>query len=102
MVVTGNGRCDRLFKTNQYASALFTYCGHCVADALDAGYPSHATGPLVTVTAGQVPAMILPREWETLSNFASHPIGTGPYAVIRNSTNQLKIQAFDDFLVTGH
>lgn len=32
-----------------------------------------------------------------LSNFASHPIGTGPYAVIRNSTNQLKIQAFDDF-----
>ncbi len=41
--------------------------------------------------------MILPREWETLSNFASHPIGTGPYAVIRNSTNQLKIQAFDDF-----
>ncbi len=41
--------------------------------------------------------MILPREWETLSNFASHPIGTGPYAVIRNSSNQLKIQAFDDF-----
>lgn len=41
--------------------------------------------------------MILPREWETLSNFASHPIGTGPYAVLRNSSNQLKIQAFDDF-----
>ena len=34
------------------AAALFAYCGHCVADALDAGYPSHATGPLVTVTAG--------------------------------------------------
>ncbi len=39
-----------------------------------AGYPSHATGPLVTVTAGASSAMILPREWETLSNFASHPI----------------------------
>jgi SgrR family transcriptional regulator len=46
---------------------------------------------------GQVPAMILPREWETLSNFASHPIGTGPYAVARNTRNQLKIHAFDDY-----
>lgn len=46
---------------------------------------------------GQVPAMILPREWETLANFASHPIGTGPYAVRRNTPNQLKILAFDDY-----
>lgn len=46
---------------------------------------------------GQVPAMILPREWETLSNFSSHPIGTGPYAVMRNTNNQLKIHAFDDY-----
>lgn len=46
---------------------------------------------------GQVPAMILPREWETLNNFSSHPIGTGPYAVIRNTNNQLKIHAFDDY-----
>lgn len=52
MVVNWKWRRDRLFKTNQYAAALFAYCGHCVADALDAGYPSHATGPLVTVTAG--------------------------------------------------
>lgn len=59
----------------------------------------HLTQPdrWLPLLLGQVPAMILPREWETLSNFASHPIGTGPYAVIRNSTNQLKIQAFDDF-----
>lgn len=41
--------------------------------------------------------MILPREWETLANFASHPIGTGPYAVRRNTPNQLKILAFDDY-----
>ncbi len=46
---------------------------------------------------GQVPAMILPREWETLNNFSSHPIGTGPYAVMRNTNNQLKIHAFDDY-----
>ncbi len=39
--------------------------------------PSHATGPLVTVIAGASSGDILPREWETLSNFASHPIGTG-------------------------
>jgi SgrR family transcriptional regulator len=41
--------------------------------------------------------MILPREWNTMSNFASQPIGTGPYAVTRNTTNQLKIHAFDDY-----
>ena len=46
---------------------------------------------------GHVPAMILPREWNTISNFASQPIGTGPYAVTRNTTNQLKIHAFDDY-----
>lgn len=46
---------------------------------------------------GHVPAMILPQEWNTIENFASHPIGTGPYAVIRNNTNQLKIHAFDDY-----
>ncbi len=59
----------------------------------------HLTQPdrWLPLLLGQVPAMILPREWETISNFASHPIGTGPYGVIRNSTNQLKIQAFDDF-----
>ncbi|XTZ37726.1 HTH-type transcriptional regulator SgrR [Salmonella enterica] len=46
---------------------------------------------------GHIPAMILPREWNTLSNFASQPIGTGPYAVTRNTSNQLKIHAFDDY-----
>lgn len=46
---------------------------------------------------GHVPAMILPREWKTLPNFASQPIGTGPYAVVRNNSNQLKIRAFDDY-----
>ncbi len=46
---------------------------------------------------GNTPAMILPREWETMSRFASQPIGTGPYAVGRNNQNQLKIHAFDDY-----
>lgn len=46
---------------------------------------------------GHVPSMILPREWNSMSNFASQPIGTGPYAVTRNTSNQLKIHAFDDY-----
>jgi len=46
---------------------------------------------------GHIPAMILPQEWETMHNFSSLPVGTGPYAVVRNNENQLKIHAFDDF-----
>lgn len=46
---------------------------------------------------GNTPAMILPREWPTMNNFFSQPIGTGPYAVVRNNQNQLKIHAFDDY-----
>ena len=46
---------------------------------------------------GYVPSMILPREWESMPRFASQPVGTGPYAVVRNNNNQLKIQAFDDY-----
>ena len=46
---------------------------------------------------GNTPAMILPREWPTMNNFSSQPVGTGPYAVVRNNQNQLKIHAFDDY-----
>ncbi|ATF94167.1 HTH-type transcriptional regulator SgrR [Cedecea neteri] len=46
---------------------------------------------------GSVNAMILPREWTTMTNFASQPVGTGPYSVARNNHNQLKIHAFDDY-----
>jgi SgrR family transcriptional regulator len=46
---------------------------------------------------GNVTAMILPREWRTIPNFASKPVGTGPYAVVRNSSSQLRIHAFDDY-----
>ncbi|WP_202301234.1 HTH-type transcriptional regulator SgrR [Dryocola clanedunensis] len=46
---------------------------------------------------GSVNAMILPREWATLPKFASQPVGTGPYAVVRNNNNQLKIHAYDDY-----
>ncbi|PJX01585.1 transcriptional regulator, partial [Escherichia coli] len=57
----------------------------------------HLTQPdrWLPLLLGQAPAMILPRESETLSNFASHPIRTGPSAVIRTTTNQLNIQAYD-------
>lgn len=46
---------------------------------------------------GSTPAMILPREWPTMSNFSGQPVGTGPYAVVRNNQNQLKIHAFEDY-----
>ncbi|UPT54706.1 HTH-type transcriptional regulator SgrR [Dickeya zeae] len=46
---------------------------------------------------GSVPAMILPQEWPTLPDFIRQPVGTGPYKVVRNSPNQLKIAAFDDY-----
>lgn len=44
-----------------------------------------------------ISAMILPREWPDLPDFASHPTGTGPYSVVRNNRNQLQIHAFDDY-----
>lgn len=46
---------------------------------------------------GQVPAMVLPQEWQTMPHFSSMPVGTGPYAVVRNNQNQLKIHAFEDY-----
>ncbi|UYK96003.1 HTH-type transcriptional regulator SgrR [Pantoea stewartii] len=46
---------------------------------------------------GSVSAMILPREWPEMRDFARQPIGTGPYRVIRNQQSQLKIEAFDDY-----
>lgn len=46
---------------------------------------------------GSVNAMILPEEWPTIENFSRQPIGSGPYAVVLNNQNQLKIHAFDDY-----
>lgn len=46
---------------------------------------------------GNVHAMILPQEWESLPDFARHPVGTGPYAVVRNQKTQLRIRAFDEY-----
>lgn len=46
---------------------------------------------------GSLPSMILPQEWASLPDFSSQPVGTGPYAVVRNTRNQLKIRAFDDY-----
>ncbi|WP_192457914.1 HTH-type transcriptional regulator SgrR [Musicola keenii] len=46
---------------------------------------------------GSVPAMIIPKEWQTLPDFVRQPVGTGPYSVVKNTHSQLKIQAFDDY-----
>lgn len=46
---------------------------------------------------GSPHAMILPQEWQTLPNFARHPIGTGPYQVVANDSRKLKIKAFDHY-----
>jgi SgrR family transcriptional regulator len=46
---------------------------------------------------GSAAAIILPQEWPTLTDFARHPIGTGPYAVVKNQPSQLTIRAFDDY-----
>lgn len=46
---------------------------------------------------GHVQSMILPQEWPSMENFAGLPVGTGPYAVTLNNSNQLKIHAFDDY-----
>ena len=46
---------------------------------------------------GSVQAMILPREWRELPDFARHPVGTGPYRMVRNHPSQMKIHAFDDY-----
>lgn len=46
---------------------------------------------------GSVSAMVLPREWPQMRDFARHPVGTGPYRVVRNQQSQLKIAAFDDY-----
>ncbi|MGX8941113.1 HTH-type transcriptional regulator SgrR [Symbiopectobacterium sp. Eva_TO] len=46
---------------------------------------------------GSAHAMILPHDWQTQADFARHPVGTGPYAVEKNSDSQLKIKAFDDY-----
>ncbi len=32
-----------------------------------------------------------------MNHFSSMPVGTGPYAVVRNNQNQLKIHAFEDY-----
>lgn len=46
---------------------------------------------------GSVHALILPQEWSSIDDFARHPIGTGPYAVVQNQQTQLKIRAFDEY-----
>jgi ABC-type uncharacterized transport system, periplasmic component len=46
---------------------------------------------------GHTSAMILPKEWRAMANFSRQPVGTGPYAVVRNNQNQLKIHAFEEY-----
>lgn len=44
-----------------------------------------------------VSALILPKEWPLMTDFSRQPVGTGPYAVVRNQQSQLRIEAFDDY-----
>lgn len=44
-----------------------------------------------------VGALIVPKEWPFLPDFSRQPVGTGPYAVVRNQQSQLKIEAFDAY-----
>ncbi|WP_350305031.1 HTH-type transcriptional regulator SgrR [Photorhabdus viridis] len=46
---------------------------------------------------GSPHAMILPQEWQQLPNFSRTPVGTGPYQVIKNSSQKLQIRAFDNY-----
>ncbi|KAA1194946.1 HTH-type transcriptional regulator SgrR [Photorhabdus heterorhabditis] len=46
---------------------------------------------------GSPHAMILPQEWHQLPNFARMPVGTGPYQVVKNSSQKLQIRAFDNY-----
>ncbi|WP_434633938.1 HTH-type transcriptional regulator SgrR [Chromobacterium sp. CV08] len=42
-------------------------------------------------------AMILPAGHADRPDFASHPVGTGPYRVAANDAHRLSLQAFDDY-----
>lgn len=42
-------------------------------------------------------ALILPREWRSLPDFALQPVGCGPYRVVRNDPQRLQLEAFDDY-----
>ncbi|MFM2484838.1 HTH-type transcriptional regulator SgrR [Celerinatantimonas yamalensis] len=42
-------------------------------------------------------ALITPANQAEIANFASHPIGTGPYQVIKNDAWHLKFQAFEHY-----
>jgi SgrR family transcriptional regulator len=44
-----------------------------------------------------VMAMILPRDHGERADFASRPVGTGPYRVVENNPVHLRLQAFDDY-----
>ncbi|OCQ53152.1 HTH-type transcriptional regulator SgrR [Photorhabdus australis subsp. thailandensis] len=46
---------------------------------------------------GSPHAMILPQEWHQLPNFSRMPVGTGPYQVVKNSSQKLQIRAFDNY-----
>lgn len=45
--------------------------------------------------------MVLPQEWQTMNHFSSMPVGTGPYAVVRNNQNQLRLMPLRTILATG-
>lgn len=50
-----------------------------------------------SILLGSPHAVILPQEWQTLTNFAQYPIGTGAYQVIANDKHKLQIRAFNRY-----
>lgn len=46
---------------------------------------------------GSPQSAILPSEWQSIENFAQHPIGTGAYQIIANDNHKLQIKAFNRY-----
>lgn len=41
--------------------------------------------------------MILPAEWTSIHNFGTQPVGSGPYQIVVNTPEQIKMSAFDNY-----
>ncbi|ENY71672.1 ABC transporter substrate-binding protein [Aeromonas diversa CDC 2478-85] len=42
-------------------------------------------------------ALILPADWQELPDMALYPVGSGPYRVVANDSQRLRLAAFDDY-----
>ncbi|ARU93719.1 SgrR family transcriptional regulator [Tatumella citrea] len=53
--------------------------------------------PQLPLLLSDIAALILPFDYASRQNFASQPVGTGPYLVAENDQWHLRMQAFDDY-----